>query len=190
MAELRAAFVGAGCVRGRAAGPEAVSMKMSSAAAENGRFRVFVYGTLKRSYPNASLLTEAEFRGRYRTTEKFPLVVGGEFFSPYLLDRAGEGHRVHGEVYLVDRKTLDFLDEFECTGVNYTRSTISVRSGDGWPVQVYTYLKCNYTPELLASEHMPDYKDRRYVPRHMRGRKLQELQLAEKKVAVPVRARA
>eukprot|EP00190_Bangiopsis_sp_CCMP1999_P001711 CAMPEP_0198732592 /NCGR_PEP_ID=MMETSP1475-20131203/37140_1 /TAXON_ID= ORGANISM="Unidentified sp., Strain CCMP1999" /NCGR_SAMPLE_ID=MMETSP1475 /ASSEMBLY_ACC=CAM_ASM_001111 /LENGTH=163 /DNA_ID=CAMNT_0044495735 /DNA_START=24 /DNA_END=515 /DNA_ORIENTATION=- len=163
---------------------------MSPAAVGDDRFRVFVYGTLKQSYPNAPLLAEAEFRGRHRTEKKFPLVVGGEYFSPYLLDRAGEGHHVHGEVYLVNRKTLDFLDEFERVGVNYTRSLIRVHDEARRPVHVYTYLKCNYTPELLDSEHMPEYKDTRYVPRHMRGKKMKEPERAEARVAVPVRVRA
>ncbi|KAJ8902688.1 hypothetical protein NDN08_006008 [Rhodosorus marinus] len=131
------------------------------------RHHVFVYGTLKRGFPNHHLLREANYEGTFRTDEKFPLVIGGEFFSPYLLHRPGEGSQVKGEVFRVDDKMLSRMDELERVGVNYTRKVVKVHNGDN-VTEVYAYLKCNYTEELLEAEHHDEYLDRRYVPRHLR----------------------
>lgn len=140
------------------------------------KHRVFVYGTLKRGYPNSHLLTNAELEGHFETEEKFPLVVGGEFYSPYLLNRQGEGYNVRGEVYRVDDDMLEKLDELERVGINYTRKPVAVRDGQGTRTEVLAYLKCNYTRDLLEAEYLPEYKDKRYVPRHMRNKVVAERQ--------------
>ncbi|KAA8498944.1 Gamma-glutamylaminecyclotransferase [Porphyridium purpureum] len=146
---------------------------------------VFVYGTLKRSFPNSHLLSNAMFVGEFRTVQQYPLVVGGPWFSPYLLNMQGKGQKVKGEVYIVDDGELAKLDELENIGVNYTRKVIPVDVDDGAespvsaePVEphaqprnrlhVHAYLKCNYTPDLVKKTWLDEYQDRRYVPRHKR----------------------
>lgn len=140
------------------------------------RHHVFVYGTLKRGFPNSHLLKDAEMAGHFETEEKYPLVVGGEFYSPYLLNIEGKGHNVRGEVYRVDDDMLEKLDELERVGVNYTRKAVNVRNSRGEKVEVLAYLKCNYTRDLLEAECHPEYNDRRYVPRHMREKVIAERQ--------------
>jgi len=76
--------------------------------------RIFVYGTLKRGYPNFEIgMTGTEFVGEFRTVEKYPLVTGGPWHIPNLIDEPGIGHRVLGEIFLADDKSLAFLDDFE-----------------------------------------------------------------------------
>ena len=76
--------------------------------------QVFVYGTLKRGYPNAHIgMPRATFIGNYRTLERYPLVVGGQWFSPNLLNEPGTGHQVTGEVYALDDAVLAELDDLE-----------------------------------------------------------------------------
>eukprot|EP00871_Galdieria_phlegrea_P003529 jgi/Galph1/4177/GphlegSOOS_G2849.1 len=135
------------------------------------RHWVFVYGTLKRSFPNAHLLQkDALYEGDFVTCDKYPLVVGGPYYSPYLLDMKGYGDNVRGELYRVSSNALKQLDQLENVGVNYTRRVIPVCSvkDRSFLVGAFVYLKCNYTKELLQSEWLSDYQDNRYVPRHLR----------------------
>ena len=59
--------------------------------------KVFVYGTLKSGQPNHYLLEgkrcvgNAEFLGKGRTVERFPLVISENYSYPFLLDKEGVG---------------------------------------------------------------------------------------------------
>ena len=60
---------------------------------------IFVYGTLKRNFPNHHFIGKiAKYEGRYKTVEAFPLVVGGPWYSPYLIDEPGVSVSVIGEL--------------------------------------------------------------------------------------------
>lgn len=106
---------------------------------------VFVYGTLKRGFPNfdAHMMT-AKFLGPARTLEAYPLVIGGEWRTPFMIDEPGQGSTVSGEVFGVDDATLGLLDELEGIGhpLGYHRSTIEI---DFLPAKrtmaAFTYLK-------------------------------------------------
>ena len=131
--------------------------------------RVFVYGTLKRSFPND--ISEANgfhWIGLFRTIEAFPLVVGGRWFSPYLIAEPGEGHRVLGEAFEVDDQGLIKLDRMEGTQVpnGYRRIRIAIESEDRTTsFDAWTYVKDRGTIEGVCSEPMNEYAlDPRYVP--------------------------
>lgn len=127
--------------------------------------RVFVYGTLKRGFPNHPLLERATLLGTARTRESWPLVIAGSWYVPCLLEHPGQGHRVRGEVYAVDAETLAALDELEGVGdpEGYDRKPIEVESepgGERLEVQVY------FKREPLGEMHsgwLVDYDDDRYV---------------------------
>ena len=90
---------------------------------------VFVYGTLKRGFPNSvHMPSRATFLFPATTSQAYPLVVGaGRNRIPFLLDRPGSGRPVRGEVYAVDDDTLRLLDDFEGTGWGfYKRREIEV----------------------------------------------------------------
>eukprot|EP00186_Timspurckia_oligopyrenoides_P000569 CAMPEP_0182448244 /NCGR_PEP_ID=MMETSP1172-20130603/25296_1 /TAXON_ID=708627 /ORGANISM="Timspurckia oligopyrenoides, Strain CCMP3278" /LENGTH=151 /DNA_ID=CAMNT_0024645039 /DNA_START=146 /DNA_END=602 /DNA_ORIENTATION=- len=122
---------------------------------------VFVYGTLKKSFPNSHLLKDAEYVGEYVTLDQYPLVVGGPWFSPYLLNVCGAGERVFGEVYKVSDHELEDLDQLENVGVNYTRKLLKVEfvESPGRIMEVFAYLKCNYNDDLLKKDYMAKYND-------------------------------
>jgi len=128
---------------------------------------VFVYGTLKRGFPNHDLLRRARAAGEARTRERFPLAVVGSWFVPALLDRPGEGHCVRGELYAVDPPTLAALDELEGVGEpdGYDRRRIEVeREPDGETLTAEVYFK----REPLGAVHtgwLEEYRDTRYVGR-------------------------
>ena len=65
---------------------------------------VFVYGTLKQGEPNHYLLENDGngvriFCGKAKTVKKFPLVVASKYNIPFVLDSAGTGLNVQGEIY-------------------------------------------------------------------------------------------
>ncbi|XP_069061168.1 gamma-glutamylaminecyclotransferase isoform X2 [Pleurodeles waltl] len=101
---------------------------------------IFVYGTLKTGQPNHHIMTDgvhgkARFHGRGRTVEKYPLVIAGAYNIPYLINTAGTGHHVAGEIYAVDDLLLQYLDEFEGCPDMYQRilERIRIVEWDGEP---------------------------------------------------------
>ncbi|KAG8517030.1 Gamma-glutamylaminecyclotransferase [Galemys pyrenaicus] len=150
--------------------------------------RVFVYGTLKRGQPNHHVLLDgahgsAAFQGRGRTLEPFPLVIAGQHNIPYLLHLPGRGHRVAGEVYVVDEQMLRFLDSFEdCPDVYQRTPATIVLEGEGAPaaaqggpttVQCFLYSTATYSPEWVRLPYHDSYDSEgahglRYNPRENR----------------------
>jgi gamma-glutamylaminecyclotransferase len=96
--------------------------------------KVFVYGTLKRGFPNYDIgMTGTEFVGEYRSVERYPLVIGGPWFSPNLIDEPGNGHQITGEMFLASDDAKAFLDRFESTHIptGYRRVELPVEALDG-----------------------------------------------------------
>ncbi|XP_074114019.1 putative gamma-glutamylcyclotransferase CG2811 [Cotesia typhae] len=88
--------------------------------------RVFFYGTLKRGEPNHELIRDtangyAKFLGIGKTVNKYPLIIATRFNIPFLLHKPGVGHQVLGEVYDVDSKMLEKMDQLEEHPTFYTR---------------------------------------------------------------------
>ena len=135
--------------------------------------QLFVFGTLKRGFPNYEVgMSGLRFVGRCRTCEAYPLVVAGEWFSPVLIFEAGLGSRVFGELYEVDDAALDRLDFFEHvhlpTGHNRLKIAVEMvaSSGDGEGVlDAWAYTKNRSQLEVIHSELTDEYHhDPRYVP--------------------------
>jgi gamma-glutamylaminecyclotransferase len=97
----------------------------------NGTTRVFVYGTLLSGEPNHRLLADAALVGAARTEPEFDLVSLGAF--PAMVP--GGRTAIAGEVYEVDRPTLDALDRLEGHPRFYRRR--AVRLDDGGEVLAY-----------------------------------------------------
>jgi gamma-glutamylaminecyclotransferase len=110
-------------------------------------WRVFVYGTLKKGFPNhARYLSDAHLVGTFRTRERYRLVLNGERFSPCLMAGAGQGRRVIGEVYTVDSAGLRALDRLERIKLpdGYRRHRIvveAVERSSAETCEVFVYLK-------------------------------------------------
>lgn len=101
----------------------------------DGVVRVFVYGTLLFGESNHRLLAGAAFVGRARTEPAFDLVSLGAY--PAMLD--GGRTAIVGEVYEVDRETLNDLDRLEGHPRFYQRRLIDL--GDG--CKAFAYLMLN-----------------------------------------------
>lgn len=105
---------------------------------------VFVYGTLKRGFPNHFFLRQAAFLGEAATVgrhalyvEDYPLVVRDEEVS-----------RIRGEVYRVGRMTLDRLDVLEGHPEEYRRQRTEVELDDGRRIEAWMYFHPEAKGEL------------------------------------------
>lgn len=128
---------------------------------------VFVYGTLKRGFANYD---EWMMRFKYSadgiTCDKFPLVIGGAYFSPILLSDNGQGHMIKGELFELDDDGLATLDMIEGVGKEngYKRIAIQVIS-DARNVLAWTYVKDRTTVDVIHNELNCEYQqDERYIP--------------------------
>lgn len=132
--------------------------------------RVFVFGTLKRGFPNhEDLGLSACFVGEATTVEPYPLYVAGRWYSPIVIDEPGRGHPVRGEVYAVDDKLLGRLDDLEYVGQpgGYRRIEIEV-DRRGMRERTFTYVKDRNDLDVIHTEVEGDYQSTCYI--HWRDR--------------------
>ncbi|OWF35320.1 putative gamma-glutamylcyclotransferase CG2811 [Mizuhopecten yessoensis] len=136
--------------------------------------KVFVYGTLQRGQPNFQLFDDTK-DGCYKslgvgmTTKKYPLVIASKFNIPFMLPVEGTGNKIKGEVYEVDDRMLEVLDELERHPTFYRREMIPVTSEDGSTVDCGCYLLFNFREDLLKLPFYDTYDsngshDLPYVP--------------------------
>ncbi|XP_070175014.1 gamma-glutamylaminecyclotransferase-like isoform X2 [Littorina saxatilis] len=130
---------------------------------------MFVYGTLKRDQPNNHFILKkdighAEFVASGKTVKKYPLVIAGSYNIPYLLYVPGQGHQVQGDIYRVDLKKRNFMDEFESHPTYYERmeDEIIVDDDSGSnpepkTLRCWVYFMKNYKPDMLKLEAFPCY---------------------------------
>lgn len=133
--------------------------------------RVFVYGTLKRGFPNHGYMDGATYGGDGLTVETYPLVVGGTWFTPYLIPEPGTGHRVKGELWNVPEALMPALDRLESVHLpnGYRRRMIMVEpDGGGAAVEAWTYFRERRHIAIIHTGNLDDYQDRRYVAAHDR----------------------
>lgn len=127
--------------------------------------RMFVYGTLKRGFPNHGLLDGAQFVGEATTIHRYPMIVQGTHFSPVMIPEEEQGHRIRGEVWDVDDERLAALDHLESTHLptGYIRKRIRVVLEGGTSCDAWVYFKPRDRIKIVHSEPHADYQDRRYV---------------------------
>lgn len=112
---------------------------------------VFVYGTLKQGFPNFVNNHGTRLPGDFTTVERYPLYLVGERHSPWLLNRAGDGERVTGQVFEVDSAALATMDALEriTEADGYRRVELALVPAHGVDViTAFAYLK---QAEHLAS---------------------------------------
>lgn len=106
--------------------------------------RIFVYGTLKRGFPNHHLNRGQHIEGRFSTWHPYPLLLVGERHSPWLIDRPGEGFRVSGELYLLDEdglRQMDRLERIDAADGYRRREREIFDEGKGAVLRAFIYLK-------------------------------------------------
>lgn len=131
---------------------------------------VFVYGTLKKDFPNNMFyLNTSKYIGDYKTVEHYPLIVSGDRYSPWLLDEAGKGFQVKGELYSVSDTVLKLLDVLELTSDidnGFHRKEIFIETINGKSIhRVYAYTYLRYRNQIIKqhTDYLDDYQDRRWI---------------------------
>lgn len=89
------------------------------------KYKVFVYGTLKRGFGNNRLLGGSKFLGKGVTEDKFALYESG---IPFVIENESVS-QISGEVYVVDRETLAHLDRLEGHPNWYCRKMVNILLG-------------------------------------------------------------
>jgi len=105
---------------------------------------VFVYGTLKRGYSNHSYnLGSSTFLGKAKTSDNWVMIGEGHSF-PYVTHKDDAyGGNVKGEVYEVNKQTLDKLDRLEGVAYNhYKKVATKVEFDDKTEMVVNMYVAC------------------------------------------------
>lgn len=125
---------------------------------------VFVYGTLKRGFPNHDdWMLENRFIANVLSHDRFPLVVGGKWFSPIMIAEKGSGQSISGELYEVNDEALAVLDRLESTHLanGYNRIAIKVVVEENEDmVEAWGYVKpraaIDVIHDTLGSEYLLD----------------------------------
>lgn len=89
----------------------------------SGSFVLFVYGSLKRGFPNHHWMRGALFLKEAQTAPRYAL---GELDGYPVLCRDGE-RSIHGELFAVDERIRATLDRFE--GSAYARAEVMLADG-------------------------------------------------------------
>lgn len=129
---------------------------------------VFLYGTLKTSEQNHYLLMQkgngvAKFVQKAVTREKFPLVVATQYNVPFMLNKAGVGNFVTGEIFEVDEKMLQVLDRLEDIGNLYEREVMTFNADRGLNgtlavKEAFVYVLNRYPKGILELPMLSEYK--------------------------------
>src|SRR5260370_30150481 len=85
---------------------------------------LFVYGTLKRGFPQNRLLADQEFIGEVQTLPHYRLLTNGSY--PCLVPEPGQGVAVHGELWLVEESPLARIDEYESVPLTFLPQEIEI----------------------------------------------------------------
>lgn len=107
-------------------------------------YKVFVYGSLKRNFPNHFLLCAAKFLGEAISIEKYALVDNG--FYPYACKRGIKKAHILGEIYEVNENILKNLDILEGYPVHYKREKQEFIFLNGLFCEAFIYYVENFKP--------------------------------------------
>ncbi len=138
------------------------------------RHRLFIYGTLKKGFPNHEhYMQSARDLGKYQTIEKYPLVLCGARYVPCMLNCPGDGHHVEGELYEVDDECLNRIDALERIQESdgYRRFVIRVSSNESLNQDIKEAFAYLMPPEQVTdrrSRYLKTYgmdDAKKYTPR-------------------------
>jgi gamma-glutamylaminecyclotransferase len=127
--------------------------------------RIFALGTLKRGFPLSCALDGSQYLGPYRSVERFPLLIAGQWYAPMLLDQPGSGRHILGEVYELDDAMLARIDGLESVGQPgklRIRMRVSSLAGAG-ECEAWAYAKAPELATPVHSGYLDDYQDRRFI---------------------------
>lgn len=107
----------------------------------NQRFRIFVYGSLKRKCINHGIIKDnATFIGTAVTVKKYAMFKSEYGNFPRLINTNSQfAKHIHGEIYdIYNEEVLMQLDQFE--GIQYNRTKVKIKTFSGEVETVYAYI--------------------------------------------------
>ena len=108
------------------------------------KYKVFVYGTLKKGFGNHNILKDSKFLGKATTSDRW-LMIGKGLSFPYVLKKDKvKGKLIKGELYEVDSTTLKRLDQLEGVPTHYRRATTSIKCDNLYYYSII-YIKADET---------------------------------------------
>ncbi|MBI3231320.1 MAG: gamma-glutamylcyclotransferase [Burkholderiales bacterium] len=124
------------------------------------KHKIFVYGTLKDGFRNRHVNTGTRLPGEFVTLEEFPLYIIGNRYLPWLLNQAGQGFQVVGQVFEVSDAALAKMDVLERINEPdwYVRETIQVlprNDVDAEPISCFVYFGSLYGLQLETVHEGP-----------------------------------
>ena len=128
--------------------------------------KLFAIGTLKRGFALSHALDGSQYLGKYRSVERFPLLVAGPWYAPMLLSQTGLGRHITGELYELDDAILARVDPLESIGrPGNLRIRILVGTLKNGPEsEAHAYAKAPELATPVHSGYLNDYQDRRFIP--------------------------
>ena len=107
---------------------------------------IFVYGTLKEGMKNHHILENMKATKicEAQTTKKYPMFDLGNGF-PYVQNKKGIGHIIHGEIWVIDSEFEIDLDRFEGVPELYKKGKIDA----SFDTMVYEDLNCYFIADEL-----------------------------------------
>jgi len=128
---------------------------------------IFIFGTVKQGFAlHEAGVGDLPCLGRYRTIERYPVVIGGLWYAPMMFDEPGTGFQVVGELYVLDVDALARLDALEQMGEpgNFRRPVRIERIGNPAITTAFTYMKTRALAMPLYSGYLAEYRDDRFIP--------------------------
>lgn len=112
--------------------------------ASEGKFRLFVYGTIKRDGCRNSAIKDQTFIREVTTKPEYALLDLGSF--PGLVRVETDGKAIKGELWEIDDSRKNLLDQIEGAPNMYRLEAVNIE-GEEQPVQSYFYrLRSKNTP--------------------------------------------
>lgn len=112
--------------------------------------KIFVYGTLKRGFPNHHWLGKNECIGETVTVDSIYDMISMSNSTPGVIH--GE-YRIGGEIYLVDDSGLEALDCLESNGLLYTRILINVIGHENVWMYMLNQMSRNYSHNNVENKN-------------------------------------
>lgn len=144
---------------------------------------IFCYGTLKRGFPNHSIMEEikASYISDATTKFKYPLLLEGKWNTPFMIHNMNfpNSYKIQGELFEIDNEGMAALDKFE--GVDkcyYKRLGIEIcykkeMDSDSTSQEAWCYYRYESSAELLvdSSRFIPFFGKeelKKYTAVHLR----------------------
>lgn len=114
---------------------------------------LFVYGSMKKDFPNHERLKNAQYLGDYHTVSYYTMYADTSKLFPYVVNDE-KRYQIQGELYkITDKKDFDTIDVLEGIPDFYIKRQISITNDTGHKVSAWIYFRSPSNPSVLKREY-------------------------------------